>query len=70
VGSFLIGSKDHGSFLGGRESIQVASVAKGRFFGFLIRSVTCRDATGCVRRSRSSVSCRDFISSVAIAKRR
>ena len=28
---------------GGRGSVQVASVAKDRFLGFLIRSVTCRD---------------------------
>jgi hypothetical protein len=28
---------------GGRGQVQVASVVKGRFLGFLIRSVTCRD---------------------------
>ena len=44
-------------------------MAKRRFFGFVIRSVTCRDRYRVFIR-RSSVSCRGFISSAAIAKRR
>jgi hypothetical protein len=43
---------------GGRRSVQVASVVKGRILGFLIRSVTCRDRyKGLFVGSGSSISC-------------